>query len=57
MIVKDEMLKKDLLTVIKDLLANPSKRATMSQAMKLLSHPQAAQAIAEQIMQLGGQLL
>jgi undecaprenyldiphospho-muramoylpentapeptide beta-N-acetylglucosaminyltransferase len=57
MIVKDEMLKKDLLTVIKDLLANPSKRAAMSQAMKSLSHPQAAQAIAEQILQLGGQPL
>jgi len=56
-IVKDEMLKTDLLTVIRDLLANPSKRKAMSKAMKSLSHPQAAQAIAEQIMQLGGQHL
>ncbi len=54
-IVKDEMLKTDLLPVIRDLLANPSKRKAMSKAMKSLSHPQAAQAIAEQIMQLGGQ--
>ena len=56
-IVKDEMLKNELLPVIKDLLANPSKREAMSKAMKSLSHPQAAQAIAEQIMQLGGQRL
>jgi undecaprenyldiphospho-muramoylpentapeptide beta-N-acetylglucosaminyltransferase len=54
-IVKDEMLKKDLLPVVKDLLANLSKREAMSKAMKSLSHPQAAQAIARQIMQLGGQ--
>ncbi len=56
-IVRDEMLKYDLLTVIKDLLANPSKRAAMSKAMKSLSHPHAAQAIAEQVLQLGGQHL
>jgi UDP-N-acetylglucosamine--N-acetylmuramyl-(pentapeptide) pyrophosphoryl-undecaprenol N-acetylglucosamine transferase len=56
-IVKDEMLKTDLLPVISDLLANPSKRKAMSKAMKSLSHPQAAQAIAEQVMQLGGQRL
>jgi UDP-N-acetylglucosamine--N-acetylmuramyl-(pentapeptide) pyrophosphoryl-undecaprenol N-acetylglucosamine transferase len=53
-IVKDEMLKNELLPVIKDLLANPSKREAMSKAMKSLSHPQAAQAIAEQLLQLGG---
>ena len=56
-IVKDEMLKNELLPVIKALLANPSKREAMSKAMKSLSHPQAAQIIAEQILQLGGQLL
>jgi len=55
-IVKDKMLKNDLLPVIKELLADPAKREAMSQAMKSLSHPQAAHAIAEQIMQLGGQL-
>ena len=56
-IVKDETLKTDLLPVIMDLLANPSKRKAMSKAMKSLSHPQAAQAIAEQIVLLGGQHL
>ena len=56
-IVKDEMLKNELLPVIKALLANPSKREAMSKALKSLSHPQAAQIIAEQILQLGGQHL
>ncbi len=56
-IVKDEILKNELLPVVKALLANPSKLEAMSKAMKSLSHPQAAQIIAEQILQLGGQLL
>ena len=56
-IVKDELLMDGLMPVIKDLLANPSKRAAMSKAMKSLSHPQAAQALAGQILQLGGQHL
>jgi UDP-N-acetylglucosamine--N-acetylmuramyl-(pentapeptide) pyrophosphoryl-undecaprenol N-acetylglucosamine transferase len=56
-IVKDELLMDGLMPVIKDLLANPSKRAAMSKAMKSLSHPQAAQALAGQIIQLGGQRL
>ena len=55
-IVKDELLKRDLATVIKDLMANPSKRKAMSQAMKSLSHPEAAHEIAGQIMLLGGHL-
>ena len=54
-ILKDELLKDQLLPMIKDLLANPSKREAMSKTMKSLSHPQAAQAIAEQLLQLGGQ--
>jgi len=53
-ILKDELLMDGLMPVIKDLLANPSKREAMSKAMKSLSHPQAAQAIAEQLLQLGG---
>ena len=54
-ILKDELLKDELLPVIKDLLANPSKRKAMSKAMKSLSHPKAAQAVAEQILRLGGE--
>jgi len=56
-ILKDELLRDELLPVIKDLLANPSKRKAMSKAMKSLSHPQAAQAIAGQILRLGGERL
>ncbi len=56
-IVRDEMLKHDLIKIIKDLLANPLKRQAMSKAMKSLSQPQAAQAIAGQILRLGGQRL
>ena len=41
-IVKDEVLKNELLPVVKALLANPSKLEAMSKAMKSLSHPQAA---------------
>jgi UDP-N-acetylglucosamine--N-acetylmuramyl-(pentapeptide) pyrophosphoryl-undecaprenol N-acetylglucosamine transferase len=53
-IVKDELLGTDLLPVVRDLLENPAKRAAMSRAMKSLAHPQAAQALAGQILQLGG---
>jgi UDP-N-acetylglucosamine--N-acetylmuramyl-(pentapeptide) pyrophosphoryl-undecaprenol N-acetylglucosamine transferase len=54
-IIKDELLKNDLLPVIRDLLANPSKREAMSRAMKSLSRPQAAHILADQIARLGGQ--
>jgi UDP-N-acetylglucosamine--N-acetylmuramyl-(pentapeptide) pyrophosphoryl-undecaprenol N-acetylglucosamine transferase len=54
-ILKDELLKDQLLPMIKDLLADPSKREAMSKAMKSLSLPQAAQTIAKQLLQLGGQ--
>jgi len=56
-ILKDELLSDELLPVIKDLLANPSKRKAMSKAMSSLSHPQAPRVIAEQILRLGGERL
>lgn len=56
-IIKDEFLKSELLKVLKTLLENPSKRAAMQTAMKSLTHPRAAQAIAEQLLALGGQHL
>ncbi len=56
-IVKDELLGRELLTVVKDLLQNPSKRRAMSAAMKSLARPRAAQAIAEQLLALGGRRL
>lgn len=56
-IVKDEFLGSELLTVVKDLLKNPSKLEAMQTAMKSLARAQAAQAIAEQLLELGGQRL
>ena len=56
-IVKDELLGSELLTVVKDLLENPSKSEAMRAAMKSLAHVHAAQAIAEQLLELGGQRL
>ncbi len=56
-IVKDELLEEELLLVVKDLLENPAKLQAMHAAMKSLAHAQAAQAIAEQLLDLGGQRL
>jgi UDP-N-acetylglucosamine--N-acetylmuramyl-(pentapeptide) pyrophosphoryl-undecaprenol N-acetylglucosamine transferase len=53
-ILKDELLKDELMPVVKDLLANALKRAAMRKAMKSLAKPQAAQIIADQLFQLGG---
>jgi UDP-N-acetylglucosamine--N-acetylmuramyl-(pentapeptide) pyrophosphoryl-undecaprenol N-acetylglucosamine transferase len=50
----DELLRQQLLPVITDLLENPSKRRAMQVAMHSLSRPQAAQAIADQLVELGG---
>ena len=51
----DELLPQQLVRVITDLLQNPSKRRAMQTAMSSLSRPQAAQAIAEQLVELGGE--
>ncbi len=56
-IVKDELLKSELLPVVKDLIENPTKRNAMQAAMKSLAHAQAAQTIAEQLLEVGGQRL
>ncbi len=56
-IVKDELLQDQLLVLIKDLFENPSKRQAMHNRMKSLAHAQAAQAIAAQLLELGGQRL
>ncbi len=54
-ILADELLKQQLVRVITDLLQNPSKRRAMQAAMRSLSRPEAAQAIAEQLVALGGE--
>jgi UDP-N-acetylglucosamine--N-acetylmuramyl-(pentapeptide) pyrophosphoryl-undecaprenol N-acetylglucosamine transferase len=54
-LVRDELLQIELLRVVKDLLSNPSKRLAMQAAMRRLVRPQAAEKIAEQLLELGGQ--
>jgi UDP-N-acetylglucosamine:LPS N-acetylglucosamine transferase len=39
---------------VNDLLNDPSRRQVMKKAMKLLVRPQAAEDIAEQLLDLGG---
>jgi UDP-N-acetylglucosamine--N-acetylmuramyl-(pentapeptide) pyrophosphoryl-undecaprenol N-acetylglucosamine transferase len=55
-ILADELLPQQLLRVVEDLLRNPSKRQAMQTAMSSLSRPDAAEAIADQLMALGGKL-
>ncbi len=53
-ILADELLQDELVQVITDLFHNPAKRQAMRSAMKGLARPQAAQAIADQLAELGG---
>ena len=53
-ILADELLPQELLRVVTDLLENPSKRRAMEAAMRSLRQPEAAQAIADQLIELGG---
>jgi len=56
-ILQDELLNEKLLSVVKELLEDPNKRHAMSAAMKPLSHPDAAGAIASQLLELAGDQL
>jgi len=53
-ILQDELLDDTLLPVVKDLLQNEHKRNAMQTAMKTLSLPDAAKAIASQLVKLAG---
>ncbi len=53
-ILPDELLRDQLAQVVTDLLRNPAKRQAMQSAMRELARPQAAQAIADQLVELGG---
>jgi UDP-N-acetylglucosamine--N-acetylmuramyl-(pentapeptide) pyrophosphoryl-undecaprenol N-acetylglucosamine transferase len=55
LILQDELLEDKLLPVLKDLLLNNHKLEAMRSAMKKLSHPQAADAIASQLVKLAGE--
>ena len=52
LILEDQLLKSDLLPLIQTLLENPAKREAMRSAMRSLAQPDAAGAIAGQILQL-----
>ncbi|MBK6645093.1 MAG: UDP-N-acetylglucosamine--N-acetylmuramyl-(pentapeptide) pyrophosphoryl-undecaprenol N-acetylglucosamine transferase [Anaerolineales bacterium] len=54
LILQDELLNDNLLPVIKDLFANVNKLDAMKTAMKTLSLPDAANAIASQLVKLAG---
>jgi UDP-N-acetylglucosamine--N-acetylmuramyl-(pentapeptide) pyrophosphoryl-undecaprenol N-acetylglucosamine transferase len=54
-ILDDSHLKEELLSTVKVLLDNPGKRKSMQAAMHSLSKPDAAQAIANQLVELAGE--
>jgi UDP-N-acetylglucosamine--N-acetylmuramyl-(pentapeptide) pyrophosphoryl-undecaprenol N-acetylglucosamine transferase len=54
-IIQDERLAERLPTVVKDLLEDSNKRESMRTAMRTLSHPDAAKAIASQLIELAGE--
>jgi UDP-N-acetylglucosamine--N-acetylmuramyl-(pentapeptide) pyrophosphoryl-undecaprenol N-acetylglucosamine transferase len=54
-LIDDDDLSLELSSVVKDLLQNPSRLEAMRKAMRSLARPQAAQAIAQQLLELGGQ--
>jgi UDP-N-acetylglucosamine--N-acetylmuramyl-(pentapeptide) pyrophosphoryl-undecaprenol N-acetylglucosamine transferase len=53
-VLQDEMLATELARVVRDLLADPSRRADMRGRMAALAQPEAARLIADQLTQLGG---
>jgi UDP-N-acetylglucosamine--N-acetylmuramyl-(pentapeptide) pyrophosphoryl-undecaprenol N-acetylglucosamine transferase len=53
-ILADEMLQEELLPAVTDLLENPSKRRAMHTAMNSLRQPEAANTIADLLLELGG---
>jgi UDP-N-acetylglucosamine--N-acetylmuramyl-(pentapeptide) pyrophosphoryl-undecaprenol N-acetylglucosamine transferase len=54
MVLEDTSLNDKLLGVVQDLLANPNKRQTMRRAMQGLAQPNAAEAIARQLLEMAG---
>jgi UDP-N-acetylglucosamine--N-acetylmuramyl-(pentapeptide) pyrophosphoryl-undecaprenol N-acetylglucosamine transferase len=53
-VVDDAVLRRDLFRIAEALLQNSSKREAMRSAMRSLAHPAAAQALAAQLLELGG---
>jgi len=53
-VLRDELLEDNLLDVLKDILLDKNKLEAMSIAMKKISHPNAATAIASRLFELAG---
>lgn len=53
-ILEDSRLQEDLINTVKVLLENPGKRKSMQTAMQSLARPNAAQAVASQLVELAG---
>jgi undecaprenyldiphospho-muramoylpentapeptide beta-N-acetylglucosaminyltransferase len=53
-VLNDEDLRGDLLPTVKRLLENPAERRAMQTAMRSLAKPDAARALAGQLLELGG---
>ena len=54
-ILDDSQLQEELLDTVKVLLENPGKRESMKKAMRSLARPDAAQAIANRLVELAGE--
>lgn len=53
-VVEDDALGHELVRMVRELLENPTKREAMRSAMRSLARPEAAQALATQVLELGG---
>jgi UDP-N-acetylglucosamine--N-acetylmuramyl-(pentapeptide) pyrophosphoryl-undecaprenol N-acetylglucosamine transferase len=53
--LEDHLMKDQLYPLIKDLLGDPAKREAMRAAMRTLAYPEAAVAIASQLLELAGE--
>jgi UDP-N-acetylglucosamine--N-acetylmuramyl-(pentapeptide) pyrophosphoryl-undecaprenol N-acetylglucosamine transferase len=53
-ILRDEDLEQSLLPVVTDLLGDKQRRASMRKQLKAMSKPEAAQALAAELLELGG---
>lgn len=53
-VIEDEMLGTELGTIVRNLLGNSARREAMSSAMRALARPDAAGALAQKLLELGG---
>jgi UDP-N-acetylglucosamine--N-acetylmuramyl-(pentapeptide) pyrophosphoryl-undecaprenol N-acetylglucosamine transferase len=53
-VIEDGMLQAELPAIVRDLLVDSARRGAMRSAMRELARPEAASALAEQVLELGG---